>query len=82
MVSFPSFVRRDETTEMHTYSCMALRTLFGVRSNPVARFTVIVTLLLPLLQPLAFDGFVPGLATLKTKRCTTSCADDHGHVTI
>ena len=61
---------------------MALGTFFGVRSDPIARFTVIVTLLLPLLQPFAFDRLVPRLATLKTKRCTASCTDDHCHVAI
>lgn len=37
----------------------------GIGSNPVGRFTVIVTFLDPLLQPLALDRVVPVLATRK-----------------
>ena len=53
---------------------MALGTLFRVGSDPVARFAVVVTLLLPFLQPLAFDGFVPRLSALKAEGGFTRCA--------
>jgi hypothetical protein len=50
--------------ENHPYADLTdgrvtLGTFFGVGSNPVACFTVIMALLLPFSQPFAFDRFMP-----------------------
>lgn len=55
---------------------VTLGTFFGVRSDPIARFTVVMALLLPAFQPFAFDGFMPRLTALETKRGFTRCTGD------
>ena len=65
-----------------TNSSVTFRTFLGVGSDPVARFTVVVTFLLPLFQPFTLDRLVPFLTALKTKGRFARRASDHRYITI
>lgn len=50
---------------------VALGTLLGVGCNPVGRLRVVVTLLYPLLEPLALDRIVPQLSAPEAEHVAT-----------